>query len=143
MIRPHGDPAGEQGAMGRLSAKLRSMEGGIGFWCPGCDEVHAVKTNGDHAWQWDGNVDAPTISPSILITSGHYVSTHKTGDSCWCSFNEKRKAEGKSTPFKCSRCHTFVKAGQIEFLGDCTHALAGKTVPIPDWPYAEGEYGGV
>lgn len=33
--------------------------------------------------------------------------------------------------------------GNIEFLADCTHALAGKTVPLPDWPYAEGEYGGV
>lgn len=28
-------------------------------------------------------------------------------------------------------------------LGDCTHALAGQTVPIADWPYARGECGGV
>ena len=31
----------------------------------------------------------------------------------------------------------------VQFLGDCTHALAGRTLPLPDWPYAEGEYGGV
>jgi hypothetical protein len=27
-----------------------------------------------------------------------------------------------------------VRAGQIEFLGDCTHALKGQTVALPDWP---------
>lgn len=31
-------------------------------------------------------------------------------------------------------CHSFVRAGKIEFLGDCTHALKGQTVPLPDWP---------
>jgi hypothetical protein len=129
--------------MGRLSAKLRSVEGGIGFWCPGCDESHVVMT-GPGGWQWDGNVDAPTISPSVLVTSGHYLSTHKLGDSCWCTYNEKQAAGGeKPSPFKCERCHSFVRAGQIQFLGDCTHALNGKTVPLPDWPHAEDGYGGV
>lgn len=33
-----------------------------------------------------------------------------------------------------SRCHSFVRAGMIEFLSDCTHALRGQTVSIPDWP---------
>ena len=28
-------------------------------------------------------------------------------------------------------CHSFVRAGQIEFLGDCTHEFAGQTVPMP------------
>lgn len=27
-------------------------------------------------------------------------------------------------------CHSFVFDGEIRFLGDCTHALAGKTVPL-------------
>jgi hypothetical protein len=31
-------------------------------------------------------------------------------------------------------CHSFVRDGQIQFLGDCTHALKGQTVPLPDWP---------
>lgn len=33
-------------------------------------------------------------------------------------------------------CHSFVTDGQIAFLSDCTHHLAGQTVPlgkIPDW----------
>jgi hypothetical protein len=25
-------------------------------------------------------------------------------------------------------CHVFVKAGEIQYLSDCTHELAGKTV---------------
>jgi hypothetical protein len=27
----------------------------------------------------------------------------------------------------------FVTDGRIQFLGDCTHALAGQTVDLPDW----------
>jgi hypothetical protein len=113
--------------MAALSKKLRSMAGGegaplwrgIGFWCPGCGGTHVVtlnRTDGSPMWSWDGNVEAPTFSPSILVTGGDHDK---------------------------SRCHSFVRAGKIEFLSDCTHALAGKTVDIPDWPYAEGEYGGV
>lgn len=27
-------------------------------------------------------------------------------------------------------CHSFVRNGKIEFLSDCTHELAGKTVEL-------------
>lgn len=30
-------------------------------------------------------------------------------------------------------CHSFIKDGKIQFLGDCTHALANQTVDLPDW----------
>lgn len=33
------------------------------------------------------------------------------------------------------RCHSYVRAGRIEFLSDCTHALAGTTVEMERWPY--------
>jgi Family of unknown function (DUF6527) len=44
------------------------------MWCPGCDSAHRVAVVGkdgtlprdEPTWDWDGNVDAPTISPSIL-----------------------------------------------------------------------------
>jgi len=103
--------------MAALSSKLRSvafdMSGnrtGIAFFCPGCQESHAIATHGATApiWQWDGNVDAPSVQPSINVTS--------------------RRGDIQTI------CHSFVRAGQIEFLGDCTHALAGQIVPIPDWP---------
>lgn len=74
------------------------------FWCPGCDSPHAPVIEGASPWIWNGDRERPTLQPSILVTDG-------AG----------------------SRCHTFVTDGQIQFLGDCTHALAGQTVPIPDW----------
>ncbi len=30
-------------------------------------------------------------------------------------------------------CHVYLMEGMIQFLGDCQHALAGKTVPMVDW----------
>lgn len=105
--------------MSALSSKLRSIGfgtagTGIAFWCPGCDKAHRVRTDGPGGmfnqgkWEWDGNIEAPTINPSIK------VQTTFIGASVIC--------------------HSFVKAGQIQFLGDCTHKLAGQTVPLPDWP---------
>ncbi len=29
-------------------------------------------------------------------------------------------------------CHSFVRDGRIEFLGDCTHKLAGQTIELPE-----------
>ncbi|MBW4089893.1 MAG: ammonia monooxygenase [Proteobacteria bacterium] len=121
--------------MGLLSAKLRSAERGtetrVGFWCPGCDEEHQVSVAGPNAiWGWDRNVDAPTFTPSVLITSGHYCSGQQ-GKDCWCTYEARF---GRKAPFVCFRCHSFVRAGVIEFLGDCTHALAGQKVPLPDLP---------
>jgi hypothetical protein len=30
-------------------------------------------------------------------------------------------------------CHSFVTDGRIQFLGDCTHALANQTFDLPGW----------
>ena len=94
--------------------------------------MHSVRTEGPDAWGFDGNLERPTFTPSVLVTSGHYVSTHKPGDRCWCTY----AAEHPDSPasFKCRRCHTFIKAGMVQFLNDCTHAFAGKTVPLPPLP---------
>lgn len=79
-------------------------------------------------WGYNDNHAAPTFTPSILIRSGHFIPGHK-GPECWCT-----SAEGKEWGFKCAVCHSFVTDGKILFLGDCTHALAGKTVELPDLP---------
>lgn len=101
--------------MGQLSSKLRSVANGkIGYWCQGCEEMHAVRVVPDRdrpLWAWDGNVDAPTFSPSVLVTL--------------------HDPDGELPD---ERCHTFIKAGMVQFLGDCTHALAGQTLPLPDLP---------
>ena len=103
--------------MGALSRKLRNYgEGGIAFWCPGCDSVHAISVASPAGgnWTFDGNVDAPTFNPSILVT---YPG-----------------ADADKPGAPPSRCHSFVHGGRIQFLTDCTHALAGQTVELPDWP---------
>lgn len=101
----------------------------VAFWCPGCDEAHAVAVDGSRGWRWNGDADKPTITPSVLVRSGHYVPGH--GGQCWC----KHDAEHPDDPSGCTCgvCHSFVTDGEIRFLGDCTHALAGKTVPLPEF----------
>lgn len=117
--------------MGQISKKLRSAQGGgVLFWCPGCEEMHQVIVEGPGAWGYNGNPNAPTFTPSVLVRNGHYVPGQE-GKDCWCTF-EKRT--GRKAGFKCSVCHSFVTDGRIQFLSDCTHPLAGQTVDLPDLP---------
>lgn len=110
---------------------LRTVEGGrLTFYCPGCKSFHQVNIDagaGGPVWQFNGDFNRPTFSPSILVTSGHYVPGH-IGPECWCTYNAEHP--DKPAPFSCERCHSFVRSGQIQFLDDCTHELAGKTVPL-------------
>lgn len=80
----------------------------LGFWCPGCKEPHSYlieRPAGVHpAWTFNGNFDKPSFSPSLLY------------------------------PSKPIRCHLYVTDGQIIFLSDCQHELAGKTVELQEWP---------
>lgn len=106
------------------------MPGFIGFNCPGCNTVHTVRVSGPDAWGWNGSTDTPTVTPSVLVRSGHYLDGEHGHDHCWCSF-EKRF--GRPPEFSCNRCHSFVRDGMIEFLSDSTHALAGQTVPLEQY----------
>jgi len=79
--------------------------------CPGCGFMHAVQVvphKGRPVWTFNGDMDKPTFSPSILVTWEH-------GENY-----EKR------------RCHSFIRDGKWQFLNDCTHDLAGQTVPMED-----------
>jgi hypothetical protein len=121
-----------------------TSNGLLSFWCPGCKELHAVPFASSWPgarWGWNGDRERPTLTPSILTTSGHFCPGFKQGEACWCTYNARNPAVLLSDlpacaehapkpepPFTCGRCHTFVKNGQIEFLSDCTHELAGKTV---------------
>lgn len=85
------------------------------FVCPGCIAInpestglHSIAVNSTEirpSWTFDGNLELPTLSPSILTRHG----------------DDKV-------------CHSFLRAGVFEFLGDCTHNLAGQSVLIPDMP---------
>lgn len=105
-------------------------EGRASFTCPGCGMVHGVRVAGDGAWHWNGSVDYPTLSPSVLFACGHFAQGW-TGPRCWCTYN-KEHPEQAVHGFSCVRCHSFVRDGKIQFLGDCTHALANQTVDLPE-----------
>ncbi len=99
---------------------------GISFWCPGCGRRHGVTYTDDGAWQWDGNADSPTISPSILVRG-----TMPIKDEDHAAWMRDRTPLPPPIPYV---CHSFVTNGQIQFLNDCTHHLAGQTVPLPEFP---------
>jgi hypothetical protein len=81
------------------------------FYCGGCKTHHQVPVTGPRQWAWNGSVEAPTLSPSILVKYD-FVMDH--------------------IPEKI--CHSYVTDGRIQYLGDCTHALAGQTVPLEELP---------
>lgn len=107
--------------MAQISKKLRSWEHaeqrGVQFFCPGCGSAHTITTSAG-GWVWNGDAERPTFTPSVLVT-------HEAKPDASEEFKEWRTAR---------TCHSFVTDGNIQFLGDCTHALAGQTVPLADWP---------
>lgn len=117
--------------MARLSKRLRNGEdGGLMFWCPGCDGIHGIKV-GEGAglrWRWNGSVDHPTFSPSILVSYTHWWPP-ATDDQV---LKKIRTGEIVQTAVK-HVCHSFVTDGKIQFLADSTHHLAGQTVDMPDF----------
>lgn len=85
-------------------------EGDVSYWfhCPGCRYGHPFRVEsptGNPVWQWNGSMDRPTFSPSLLVAKDY--PDH--------------------------RCHSYVREGRIQFLDDCFHELKGQTVDIPDW----------
>lgn len=127
--------------MKTLSTVLREpAPGRVAFWCPGCNDLHQIPVSAERqpgkAWGWNGDVERPTFEPSLLVRSGHYAQANPKAGNCWCDWTPEERDEWGG--LGCGICHTFVRNGMIEFLGDCTHALAGQTVPIPPWP--EGRY---
>lgn len=80
------------------------------FWCPGCEDTHGYRTGPGEGPRWTrtGPDEAPTFAPSLLVRYGP-------------------DAEAK-------RCHLFLRKGQLQFLGDCSHPLAGHTVDLPNPP---------
>ncbi|HEX2868708.1 MAG TPA: DUF6527 family protein [Ignavibacteriales bacterium] len=80
------------------------------FLCPACKHRIALPTYATQGpgpkWEFNGDFEKPTFAPSILTR-----------------WNEGEEQKPKV-------CHSFIRNGMIEFLPDCTHELAGKTVPL-------------
>lgn len=96
----------------------------VAIYCLGCKEEHVVRVLEPHAWGWNGSFELPTFTPSLLVRGGHFSPSHKEGDPCWCTM--------KDAPFACVRCHSFITNGSIQYLSDCSHELAGKTIELPE-----------
>ncbi len=115
--------------------KYEHADGIYLFRCPGCGDIHQVITkdnvNYSAHWEFNGDLDNPTVSPSLLVRSGHYVSGQEN-KRCWCDYHKEHPEEKENAPH-CYRCHSFIRNGKIQFLSDCSHSLAGQTVDLPDY----------
>jgi len=86
--------------------------------CPGCEGPHVIyvgewtdRNGRQHTgWTFNGDVDAPTFNPSLLV-------------------HEVKYPEGDVGQ---PRCHSFIRGGKIQFLGDCGHPLKNQTVGLAD-----------
>lgn len=96
----------------------------VAFQCPGCGAEHCLPIASAGAWDFNGNFERPTLSPSILAKG---VKVKLGPDGKWAGEWELGP-DGKPLP---SLCHSFVTDGRIQFLSDCNHALAGQTVDLP------------
>lgn len=84
----------------------------VSFFCPACNHNHSIVAedlNEEYpVWGFNWNTDCPTFTPSVRVQY---------------TYGEERRAV-------C--CHMFVTDGYIQYLSDCTHFLAGQTVPMHD-----------
>ena len=112
-----------------IEHKFRSGTRSMLFECPGCEMLHSanVAGTGHPVWTWNGSMDKPTFSPSILVRFDHWTPPATTPEVC------AKIKSGEIVQTRVSRvCHSFVRDGKIQFLEDCTHALAGKIVELPE-----------
>ena len=128
--------------MGAMKKKVNGYGGeSYRFWCGGCSTHHSYRTKacdpallpadmeekwkryhlGGPVWQFDGNEESPTFSPSLLVSHSRYL----------------KDAEGEFIPrgdggleVEKVRCHLYLRKGMVQYLGDCSHSLAGQTVPV-------------
>ena len=106
-----------------MGAKVEAWDDGTtwAFDCPGCNMPHSFST-APGRWTFNGNTEKPTFNPSLLVRGNVPITDEE---------HAIILAGGKIKP-KPFICHSFVRDGNIEFLNDCTHALAGQTVPLPN-----------
>jgi hypothetical protein len=98
-----------------LSKRLAMLDGEPTIWCPGCRNYHSFAVNKpnviggrDHRWSFNGSADRPTFSPSY-----HQIIDGRTS------------------------CHLFLTDGTLQFLADSAHALAGQSMPLPEYSYVD------
>jgi hypothetical protein len=137
-------------------------------WCPGCESLHPFRlAPGDERgvfWEWDGNLDRPTFSPSLLCHSSvhlcegehdpvpcedpdcasksHTLGAVVDGVLRWrfpSGFPEGAEQVRAHTPPHTrdpafGPCHSFLHGGRWQFLADSAHRLAGQQVDMVPLP---------
>lgn len=94
--------------MQRLSATIfrvgTTAGEALAFWCPACNGWHTAPVSGSSAIEWNGDAQAPSLAGSVRFA-------HAGGT-----------------------CHFELRDGNITYLADSTHGLAGHTAPLPPAP---------
>lgn len=80
--------------------------------------------SGTGCWSWNGNVDKPTLRPSVAHSGTEKITDEE---------HAILMAGGHIDP-RPFHCHTWVNDGQAQFLDDCTHELRGQTVDMLEVP---------
>lgn len=73
-------------------------------------------------WTWNGDTEKPTLKPSILTKGIKELTDEQLAEI-------KRGGVIESIPVV---CHTFINDGRVQFLSDCTHEFAGRTMDLLD-----------
>ena len=107
-----------------------TKEGMLVFWCPGCECAHQVQViptpEFPKPWTWNNDKINPSIDPSVLTQSRTLTESGLRQHDAWMEGGPKPDQFDSVE----TRCHLFVRNGFIEYLPDCTHKLAGKTVKM-------------
>lgn len=135
--------------MPMIGKYLRAVGAGAGFqvWCPGCGAAHYLPVNDipgvgqsgrvteafdatapgsplvriereDSRFSFNGDFDNPTFSPDLLIHTGKMVDA----------------AHVRSPDDPPEVCHSDIIDGAWHYLPSSSHALAGQTVNMVEWP---------
>lgn len=100
------------------------------FFCPACKCCHYFNST----WTWNSDWEKPTVSPSILVKSvDNPPEDPATGDFAKDADGKYLLENGRLKGAKDRVCHSYIKDGKIEFLSDCTHDLAGKTINLENF----------
>ncbi len=103
------------------------------FYCVGCKCDHGIWTEKKNrkgaTWTFNRDMDKPTFNPSLLINWVEWPKDPKRDE----KGNLILQADGRVEGTKDMVCHSFIRDGFIQYLGDCTHKFAGQTIELPEY----------
>ncbi len=98
-----------------MQTVIHTKSGALYYRCPGCKGEHAVPVlvNKKQAnrWEWNGDLEKPTIRPSVKHTYPESFYQAHPNVKHFC-------------------CHYHITNGVLEYCGDCSHDQSGQNVPM-------------